>query len=645
MRTTSLTLKRLKGTETDHKRALSFYATSVNLDTLSKDISVQGRIKALVSNVNLSHLADLNISAIFEAYWEQLFDPTNWNILHFHNSTGCRLNGSTAADDAQILLPVGRATENMAAGNRREVDISFVQEKAVIDLSELTKWTGRTYDVTTFIKLPCGNLTIKDGAGTDIVVNEFLGNNDKRICSSAEFKMLVLDVTRQSKVAGLQQASFGMTKAILKVDDFDKDFWEELIKGEMSWLTDILFQCCCPGTSFRPLSALHNVKKCITNGNGNTTHLSVHLYFANLQMAMGCMGKTDYEIDVVSYAVNNMDPDIRAQIEGTYAGHLSPHKRNPLTQTRGLQELLCHATTAEKTVLETHAIASRSTQSVLAAVPGLSVIGSHLLPSTDPAGILPSSVPTTRTSSADTVNSSVAERTIQDNTPIFPFTWVWGSCVACGEKHRYKKGNEIICPNIYHPGAKENVVINYEKIKAAMEKHEGGDGSHQKRWKMEKSQWNRFINKAKKAFTKNLLSDPSLQEEFNRYAKWAKNEPKPQGTYGPAGGDVPPPPPPPSWPPPPPTSGGAGGRGITLLPTITVLNLMEGAPPLLPVRLDAELPHIAFRVGGCEANNTTTKLITLVVSGAGATISLLLFFEAIVLINPDMLVRAYTYKG
>ena len=67
---------KLKGTESDHERALLFYATSGNLDAAAKDISAQGRIKALAANVNLSHLADLNLSAVFDAYCEQLFDPS-----------------------------------------------------------------------------------------------------------------------------------------------------------------------------------------------------------------------------------------------------------------------------------------------------------------------------------------------------------------------------------------------------------------------------------------------------------------------------------------------------------------------------------------------------------------------------------------
>lgn len=161
-----------------------------------------------------------------------------------------------------------------------------------------------------------------------------------------------------------------------------------------------------------------------------------------------------------------------------------------------------------------------------------------------------------------------------------------------------------------------------------------------KRGKMEKPRWEKFSDNAKKQFARNLLSNASIQNKFNRYSEWAENEPKNgYGTYGPADGPSdrgnggPPLPPPP----PPLAAGGTRGTGTTFLPTIPVLNLMAGAPPPLPVRLDADLPHIAFGVGGSSDANTGTKLVALVDSDAGATISWLPFFEAMVLINPSML--------
>ena len=46
---------------------------------------------------------------------------------------------------------------------------------------------------------------------------------------------------------------------------------------------------------------------------------------------MNCMGRMPYEIDVVNYTVNNMDPDVKAEMESTYTGHLSARMRDPIT--------------------------------------------------------------------------------------------------------------------------------------------------------------------------------------------------------------------------------------------------------------------------------------------------------------------------
>ena len=50
-------------------------------------------------------------------------------------------------------------------------------------------------------------------------------------------------------------------------------------------------------------------------------------------MACSCMGKADYEVDVVTHAIDNMDPDIRKELESNYEGHLANRARDWTTQT------------------------------------------------------------------------------------------------------------------------------------------------------------------------------------------------------------------------------------------------------------------------------------------------------------------------
>ena len=54
-------------------------------------------------------------------------------------------------------------------------------------------------------------------------------------------------------------------------------------------------------------------------------------------MAMNCMGEKDYELDVVRYTVDNMDPNTVAEMESSDAGHLGHQAREPVTQTLAIQ--------------------------------------------------------------------------------------------------------------------------------------------------------------------------------------------------------------------------------------------------------------------------------------------------------------------
>ena len=68
---------KMKGIELDNQRAILFYSISGKLAVATREISAQGCITALATNVNLSHICKLNNPTIFKTYVEQLFDPGN----------------------------------------------------------------------------------------------------------------------------------------------------------------------------------------------------------------------------------------------------------------------------------------------------------------------------------------------------------------------------------------------------------------------------------------------------------------------------------------------------------------------------------------------------------------------------------------
>ena len=121
--------------------------------------------------------------------------------------------GTTA--DPQILLPVGDQTTNLNANQRREDNIMFVRFRVKIDVSTMTKDPSHKFSTDTFIQLPLGDKSVKNGNGNDVNVHTLLGRDDLRTYDAADFKSEALNVTNQKKPGELHPPGFGMTDAYL----------------------------------------------------------------------------------------------------------------------------------------------------------------------------------------------------------------------------------------------------------------------------------------------------------------------------------------------------------------------------------------------------------------------------------------------
>ena len=82
---------------------------------------------------------------------------------------------------------------------------------------------------------------------------------------------------------------------------------------------------------------------------------------------------------------------------------------------------------------------------------------------------------------------------------------------------------------------------------------------------------------------------------------------------------------------------------ITCFPSIAVLNADVGASPPFPVKLYKNMAHIKFLVGRKNSKGVPlAALWSLIGSGAGAAIGFFNYFEVVVMLNPNALVRIFT---
>ena len=341
----------------------------------------------------------------------------------------------------------------------------------------------------------------------------------------------------------------------------------------------------------------------------NVTCLSIHDYFINVIIAMNCMGENDYELDTVRYTVENMDTDIVAEIESSYAGHLGQRARDQVTQNLATQQFLIHATNAEKKVNNTRNLISARTTKILSVILGFAAAA-------------------TTVAAADgqvvSALAYVAEKTIHNKTPIPEFTWVHGRCHGCNsQSHMYKTKGKITYTEVGRPNVIEYVLKNLATLSSTTRKPRHlreGDGKWAKNGQFSKPEFSMMVDHQKKAFAKALVTNSGSVKKFKQYIKKAK-----LAKEGDESDD---------------------GVNITCLPNIVVLNSDVGASPPLPAKLDGNLSDIKFLVVRENTKGVSlTALWSLIDSGAGATIGFLNYFEGVLIINPDALVRIFTSSG
>ena len=631
----------INGMESDTQRAVIFHAAAGKLEAASKHISPRGRIERLAEILAVTHTCEKVLTKLENEYEAKFFDPQFWVIKEFLDHKGSVLTNSTTTANSQILKILGDPLVSHAANARRQPNISFVQIQAEIKLDGITGDAKHKITIESTISLPKSTTIVQDGAGNDVEVYTFAGEADIRTYTPAAFKTEILDKTGQKKPASLQRPAFGAVNCTLDEDTKDEKFRDALIELCWKFLKDQLFKQCCPGVAFRPSSALALVQQVIKDSNGNPFILPMTLYFTNLRVAMNCMGREEYETDVVRYAVDNMAPQIKDELESAYDKHREPRARDWMTQSDALDALLHEAIKAEKKVQSTMRLVDQGATRVLtASFPG-------------------AQVPVAASASTG-IHASVAETTLKANQK-YHFVYHDGDkkCFGCGQDHPWRTDGVVTCPNAKHAGVAQQAQSNFKLWRENRWSGKGGKAKGKG-----KPRFGKLLDNEKKGFVNNLLGDPILCQTFNSLvaaadeANQAKlnassnanatqntgnnggNTAGNAGIYGPSSNavvtyQV--------------TPGGKrtrmnGGSNVVILAGIPVFNVNPTGAPPLPVSLNSNLPHIALAVGTNEQDNEIIHCHALMDTGAGAIIGYYDYMEAVVARCPTMLANVYSVK-
>ena len=590
---------RLTGAETPTERATNFYTTVAKLEQAAREISACARIAHLADNCNLGSVSEMNVDVLYAEYIDQLFDPASFRVISYHNAAGEARPATVTDADPQILKGEGDMITATVVADRREENLKFVTIQTQIDFSFITKDNKNKYDVVTVIELPMEDRAVTDAVEGNINTNTFQGKADIRTYTMEEFKEDILSETRQSRAASLKEPAFGTGLATLDTIKKDDLLKELFVDGCMKYLQDQIFSMSCPGLAYRPSNTLLDVKQIFQDDAGNPQRLSMNQFFIAMYGAAGSMSKKSFEVDLVTHAMDNMDPEVRVHVESTYTDHLKHRERDNVTQTRALQSLQKAAEASETQIMSLRRMVTKTTSSAMLGIPGYTAR------------------PTTGGNSTPALKST-AEQTIQNHTPAMSFIWKRGLCFGCGEEHKWMANGAIVCPNADRPGVRDVAHYNFKQLHANRSRRPYGDDS-------KTPSWDKMNTKVRRKFTRAVFANEesltALKAHMAARKREAEEEPDEMEAFK------------------------RSNNNSTVMAVIPIFNAVAGSPPPIPVNLDGDLPHIVMRFGDTADDNLVTPVSALVDTGAGCTLGNLRFFQGLIAQNPAILVEVYTCEG
>jgi len=309
--------------------------------------------------------ASLTVEGILSD-WRRFFQErwmnfTNLLILSFHRSNGDRIDTTTTAGDAAILLPIINGNLN----NCRQQDVQFVQVQCNLDFVGLT--TVNLYPVVTilrasyYIALPQSSRAMTNGAGAAYTLISFLGVNNIRTLTPEDAKADILIPVHQDGPIMLVASDFNLTHSNTDTHSIAADIDGKILKLAWHQLCASIFTKICPGYSIQPQAALEHIKQLFLESEGNLICTPIFAYYQRMMNAM-CLfaGKAVFPKSVCNALIDGMDKRLLAIFRRNYANQSIIHNQTALFQHGCFPLILQAMQSAEDEVQFISAIACSS---------------------------------------------------------------------------------------------------------------------------------------------------------------------------------------------------------------------------------------------------------------------------------------------
>ena len=384
-------------------------------------------------------------------------------ILSFHNSSGDRMDDTTTAGDAAILLPV----VDGAYANCRKQDVRFVRVQCTLDFADLITMdaypVGSVLRVSYYIELPQDTRPMTNGAGNAYTLVTFLGADDLRTLTSENVKAQILSAVHQDGPVMLAASDFNLPTANTDSTAIAAEIDSKILKMAWHQLCASIFTELCPGYSNQPQAALEHIKQSYIDSEGNLVCTPVFAYYQRMMNAMRPFaGEATFPKSVCNALIDGMDKRLLAIFRRNYADHATLH---PLTAS--------HQRSCFPLILQAMQSAEDEVQSI-SAIARSSVAGQAFK-----TNVLsfPSQAERTLDRYASGYQSEGgasggyqseggyhSEGDRRHKRGKEKGLGAHDSCFGCGDRvHPWMRDGKVVCPNADKPGVRATAKANYDK--------------------------------------------------------------------------------------------------------------------------------------------------------------------------------------
>jgi hypothetical protein len=205
-----------------NKSALKDLPTNLRLviDAFGAQLNASSTVKGILSNWR----------CFFQEHW---IDFGHLLILSFHNSQGARMDNTTTATNAQVLLPI----QNGPLAGCPKQDVQIVQVQCTLDFASLITVDpypiSSTLRVMDYIELPQSSQGIMNGSGVAYNLNSYLGPADLRTLTLEVVRTTILNPVLQDGPVLLEASNFNLQNANTNTSEIGLEIDGKILK--LAW--------------------------------------------------------------------------------------------------------------------------------------------------------------------------------------------------------------------------------------------------------------------------------------------------------------------------------------------------------------------------------------------------------------------------